>query len=61
VTIAFVSGAQNVNTGVTVSAFPAASAPSPGGPAPAWAAALLVGLALVGAALLTSRRRVRGT
>ena len=55
------SGAQNVSTTVTVTAFPAASALPLGAPAPfAWVAVLLAGLALVGAALFSFRRRQPG-
>ena len=55
------SGAQNVSTTVTVTAFPAASSLPLGVPAPfAWVAVLLVGLALVGAALFGFRRRQPG-
>jgi hypothetical protein len=60
-TIAAVSGAQNVSTTVTVSAFPAASSLPLGLPVPfAWLAVLAVGVVLVGAALLRPRRHQRG-
>jgi hypothetical protein len=53
-----VSGAQNVSTTVTITAFPSTSALPPGVSIPfAWIAALLVGLALVGAAMFRSGRR----
>jgi hypothetical protein len=58
ITLTAVSGAQNVSTTVTVTAFPAASSLPLGVPAPfAWLAVLLVGLALVGTALFGFGRR----
>jgi hypothetical protein len=61
VTLSAVSGAQNVSTTATVSAFPAASSLPFGVPVPfAWMAVLLAGVALVGAALIGGRRRHAG-
>jgi len=61
ITLSAVSGAQNVSTTATVSAFPAASSLPFGVPVPfAWMAVLLAGVALVGAALIGGRRRQAG-
>ncbi|HEV2034556.1 MAG TPA: hypothetical protein VGU71_10225 [Candidatus Dormibacteraeota bacterium] len=62
VTLTATIGAQNCSTGLTATAFPAASSLPLGIPVPfAWMAVLLIGVGLVGAALLAGRRRQGGS